>query len=181
MKNATGAFEQSYNAQIAVDSAEQIIVAADVTACAADSGELLKMEAAAALNLGQHPKKLLADAGYKSEANFVGWLTCLQGDARARYSGWMFLYWQLSGEVSADDRKLLASALEPGPRRDIDAISERLRRGRWPLLQQQSWKVYDQYLKANRVEAGVRSYGLVVTLILRAQFDEEWRPKVKER
>ena len=34
--------------------------------------------------------------------------------------------------------------------------------------------MYDQYLKANRVEAGVRSYGLVVTLILRARFDESW-------
>ena len=120
-------------------------------------------------------------AGYadESEANFVGWLTCLQGDARAKYSGWMFLYWQLSGEVSGPDRTLLASMLESGPRRDIDDIGERLRRGRWPLLQQSSWKVYDQYLKANRVEAGVRSYGLVVTLILRAQFDDEWRPKVK--
>ena len=122
-------------------------------------------------------------AGYadESEANFVGWLTCLQGDARAKYSGWMFLYWQLAGEVSADDRTFLARMLESGPRRDIDDIAERLRRGRWPLLQQSSWKVYDQYLKANRVEAGVRSYGLVVTLILRAQFDEGWRPKVQER
>jgi hypothetical protein len=120
-------------------------------------------------------------AGYadESEANFVGWLTCLQGDARAKYSGWMFLYWQLSSEVSAADRTLLASVLESGPRRDIDDIAERLRRGRWPLLQQSSWKVYDQYLKANRVEAGVRSYGLVVTLILRAKFDEQWRPTVK--
>ena len=71
MKTSTGGFEQSYNAQIAVDSAQQIIVAADVTACAADSGELLKMEAAAAANLGQHSKELLADAGYKSEANFA--------------------------------------------------------------------------------------------------------------
>lgn len=120
-------------------------------------------------------------AGYadESEASFVGWLTCLQGDARAKYSGWMFLYWQLSGEVSAADRTQLAAALESGPRRDIDDIAERLRRGRWPLLQRSSWKVYDQYLKANRVEAGIRSYGLVVTLIMRAQFDEEWRPKVK--
>jgi uncharacterized protein DUF3810 len=120
-------------------------------------------------------------AGYadESEANFVGWLTCVQGDARAKYSGWMFLYWQLAGEVSADDRVLLARMLESGPRRDIDDIAERLRRGRWPLLQQSSWKVYDQYLKANRVEAGVRSYGLVVTLILRAQFDDQWRPRVK--
>jgi hypothetical protein len=117
-------------------------------------------------------------AGYadESEANFVGWLTCLQGDARARYSGWMFLYWQLSGEVSAADRGRLADALESGPRRDVDDIVERLRRGRWPLLQRSSWMVYDQYLKANRVEAGVRSYGLVVTLILRARFDDGWRP-----
>ena len=122
-------------------------------------------------------------AGYadESEANFVGWLTCVQGDARSKYSGWLFLYWQLSGEVSAADRMLLASMLESGPRRDIDDISERLRRGRWPLLQRSSWQVYDQYLKANRVEAGVRSYGLVVTLILRAQFDEEWKPRVRER
>ena len=117
-------------------------------------------------------------AGYadESEANFVGWLTCLHGDARARYSGWMFLYWQLSGEVAAGDRVRLADALESGPRRDIDDIAERLRRGRWPLLQRSSWKVYDQYLKANRVEAGVRSYGLVVTLILRARFEEGWKP-----
>jgi hypothetical protein len=120
-------------------------------------------------------------AGYadESEANFVGWLTCLQGDVRAKYSGWMFLYWQLSGEVSAADRKLFAAMLESGPRRDVDDIIERLRRGRWPLLQRSSWQVYDQYLKANRVEAGIRSYGLVVTLILRAQFDEGWKPRVR--
>jgi hypothetical protein len=117
-------------------------------------------------------------AGYadESEANFVGWLTCLQGNARAQYSGWMFLYWQLSGEVGGADRAKLANMLESGPRRDVDDIAERLRRGRWPLLQQHSWKVYDQYLKANRVEAGIRSYGLVVTLILRARFEDGWRP-----
>ena len=120
-------------------------------------------------------------AGYadESEANFVGWLTSLQGDARAKYSGWLFLYWQLSGEVSAADRRQLASLLQSGPRRDIEDITERLRRGRWPLLQRSSWQVYDQYLKANRVEAGIRSYGLVVTLILRAEFDESWIPRVR--
>ena len=54
-------------------------------------------------------------AGYadESEANFVGWLTCLQGDARARYSGWMFLYWQLSGEIGGDDPERLASGSSP--------------------------------------------------------------------
>nr|AQQ74772.1 hypothetical protein [uncultured bacterium] len=122
-------------------------------------------------------------AGYadESEASFVGWLTCLQGDARAQYSGWMFLYWQLSGEVGTADRQALAAKLESGPRRDIEDIAERLRRGRWPLLQRSSWQVYNQYLKANRVDAGIRSYGLVVTLIVRAQFDDQWRPKIRER
>ena len=68
MKTSSGGFEQSYNAQIAVDSAEQIIVAANVTACAADSTELLGMEAAASANLGRRPKELLADAGYNDTA-----------------------------------------------------------------------------------------------------------------
>ena len=71
MKTATGGYEQCYNAQIAVDSGERIIVATDVTGCAADSTELLKMVGAAESNLGQQPKELLADAGYKSEGNFT--------------------------------------------------------------------------------------------------------------
>jgi hypothetical protein len=117
-------------------------------------------------------------AGYadESEANFVGWLTCLRASEAAQYSGWMFLYWQLANEVSGATRAKLATALAPGPRADIDAIVERLRRGQLPALQRSSWAHYDTYLKANRVEAGVRSYGLVVTLILRAKFDEGWKP-----
>ena len=71
MKTAMGGFEQCYNAQIAVDSSERIIVAVDVTACAADNAELLKMAAAAESNLGRPAQELLADAGYKSEASFV--------------------------------------------------------------------------------------------------------------
>jgi len=117
-------------------------------------------------------------AGYadESEANFVGWLTCLRAGEAAQYSGWMFLYWQLANEVSGATRAKLAAALGPGPRADVDAIVERLRRGQLPTLRRSSWALYDTYLKANRVEAGVRSYGLVVTLILRAKFEEGWRP-----
>lgn len=117
-------------------------------------------------------------AGYadESEANFVGWLTCLRADEAAQYSGWMYLYWQLANEVSPATRAKLAAALQPGPRGDIDAIVARLVRGQLPALRRSSWMLYDTYLKANRVEAGVRSYGLVVTLILRAKFVEDWKP-----
>ena len=118
----------------------------------------------------------LAGYAHEAEANFVGWLTALRADAPAQYSAWLFLYWQVSGEVGEQDRARLAAALDPGPRRDVEAIVERLRRGRWPMLQRAGWAAYDQYLKANRVDEGIRSYGEVVTLILRARFEDGWIP-----
>ena len=117
-------------------------------------------------------------AGYadEAEASFVGWLTCMRADVPARYSGWLFLYWQVRGEIDDAGRARLANALGAGPRRDIEAIAERLRRGQLPWLRTAGWRVYDQYLKANRVEEGVRRYGAVVTLILRARFEPGWTP-----
>ncbi len=117
-------------------------------------------------------------AGYadESEASFVGFLTCIRANPPVAYSGWLFLYWQINSEVSSADRRELASTLQDGPRRDLAAISERLRSGEVPLLRDAGWRVYDQYLKANRVEEGVRSYGLVLTLLTRARFEDGWLP-----
>jgi hypothetical protein len=117
-------------------------------------------------------------AGYadEAEANFVGWLTCIRASPAAQYSGWFYLYWQISGEVNGAERGRMNGALGAGPRADVNAVIARLRRGEVPALQSASWKVYDQYLKANRVEAGIRSYGAVVTLILRARFENGWIP-----
>jgi hypothetical protein len=117
-------------------------------------------------------------AGYadESEANFVGWLTCVRAGAPAGYSGWLYLYWQINGELGADARATLWNALADGPREDVQAIADRIRRGQLPSLRTASWRVYDSYLRANRVQEGIRSYGEVVTLILRARFDEGWVP-----
>src|SRR5712672_1722820 len=68
MKSKDG-FVQAYNAQIAVDSQAQIIVAQDVTQSAVDSGQLVPMTDAIETNLGRKPEQLSADAGYCSEAN----------------------------------------------------------------------------------------------------------------
>jgi transposase len=68
MKSKDG-FVQAYNAQIAVDSAAQIIVAQDVTQSPIDSGQLVPMTDAVETNLGRKPEQLSADAGYCSEAN----------------------------------------------------------------------------------------------------------------
>lgn len=68
MKQPNGGFEHSYNAQTAVDAERQIIVAAALTDCAADSGQLPAMGEAMATTLGALPQAVLADPGYCSEA-----------------------------------------------------------------------------------------------------------------
>jgi Transposase DDE domain len=68
MKSKDG-FVQAYNAQIAVDSAAQIIVAQDATQSTVDSGQLVPMIDAAKTNLGRYPARASADAGYCSQGN----------------------------------------------------------------------------------------------------------------
>jgi transposase len=69
MKMGNG-FEQSYNAQAAVDETHQIIVAVSVTNCAADNAQLIPMIEATKETTGELPQQVVADAGYRSEANF---------------------------------------------------------------------------------------------------------------
>ncbi len=120
-------------------------------------------------------------AGYadEGEANFVGWLTCLRGAEADQYSGWLFLYGELVATVSGADRAELASRLAAGPRADRRAIAERLRRNVSPQVAAAGWRVYDRYLKANRIEAGTASYAGVVRLVLGSRFGSEWTPLLK--
>ena len=70
MKRAGGGYDASYNAQTAVDDAAHIIVAAELTNCSSDAGELPGMLQAVQENLGALPEQALADTGYKAEAVF---------------------------------------------------------------------------------------------------------------
>jgi transposase len=76
MKRAGGGFDPSYNAQTAVDETAHIIVAAELTNCASDAGELPTMLRAVRDNLGQVPQQVLADTGYRSERVFEGLADC---------------------------------------------------------------------------------------------------------
>ncbi len=118
----------------------------------------------------------LAGFADEAEANFVGFLTCVRASVPDQYSGWLYLYWQVAGESDRASRTQLLNAMAPGPRADVDKIIARLRRGELPRLRLASWLVYDQYLKANSVEAGVRSYGAVLNLLVRARFEPGWVP-----
>jgi hypothetical protein len=116
----------------------------------------------------------LAGHADESEANFVGWLVCLRGNEQAQYSGWLAIYLQAARALPPADRTMLA-ALEAGPRRDITAVIERQRRS-IPIVREAAERVYDRFLKANRVEAGIASYDAVVQLILGTRFREPWIP-----
>lgn len=68
MKTSSG-FEQCYNGQLAVDSESRLILAAKVTQSASDHDELLPVLEEVRGNVGQFPRAVLADAGYRSEEN----------------------------------------------------------------------------------------------------------------
>lgn len=69
MKTGDG-FQQCYNGQAAVDGETQLIVANALEQNAADNSFLLPMTEAARANAKRRPIRVLADAGYGSEANF---------------------------------------------------------------------------------------------------------------
>ena len=69
IQKAGKSYIQGYNAQVAVDQKAQIILAQHVTATATDVNELIPAVKQVSRQLRAKPKKILADAGYWSEAN----------------------------------------------------------------------------------------------------------------
>jgi hypothetical protein len=119
----------------------------------------------------------LAGYAHETEANFVAWLACLQGDAAARYSAWLSAYEHAARALPRDERARLPP-LEEGPREDLRAIAARYRRSS-PVVRTAARDVYDSYLRAHRVHEGVASYGAVVRLMLGAARDEDERPRLR--
>jgi hypothetical protein len=105
----------------------------------------------------------LADEG---EANVSGWLTCLRGSTGHQYSGWLFMFEEIMRAVPDAQRDSLIKPLERGPRDDLRAIREREALHVNQRLAAAGWRAYDSYLKANRIEAGSKSYDDVVRLAL---------------
>ena len=120
-----------------------------------------------------HEWSHLAGFADEGEANFIGWLTCVHGAAPAQYSGWLFLYSELAGGLPRRDRAELAARLDSGPREDLRAVAERQAHNVSPKVSAAGWRVYDQYLKANRVDAGAASYAQVVRLVLGTKLGQE--------
>jgi hypothetical protein len=126
-----------------------------------------------------HEWSHLAGIADEGDANFAGWLTCLRGSAFHQYSGWLFLYGEVAGALAPPDARRVAANLSDGPRADLSAIRNRLLQHVSPALAGAGWRVYDQYLKANRVERGTDSYADVVRLVLGTDFGSDWTPRLR--
>jgi hypothetical protein len=127
-----------------------------------------------------HEWSHLAGITDEGEANFAGWLTCLHGQPEHQYSAWLFLYGEIAGALPSDDARSLAAKLDAGPRADLQAIRDRLLRTVNRRVAEAGWRVYDGYLKANRVEAGAASYAGVVRLAAGVTFTRDWRPVMRD-
>jgi hypothetical protein len=116
-------------------------------------------------------------AGYadESEASFLAWLTCLRGDALARYSGWLAAYRRAAGGLPRAARAGLPP-LDPGPRADLQALAARFQRAS-PVVRQAALKAYDSYLKANRIREGIENYDAVIQLMLGTSLGADWSPR----
>jgi transposase len=69
MKAGDGSWVQGYNAQAAVDGENQVIVACELSDCAADAGHLARQMEQVIANTGFLPDTALADPGYFSASN----------------------------------------------------------------------------------------------------------------
>ena len=121
----------------------------------------------------------LAGFADEGEANFLAFLTCLHGTPAHQYSGWLSLYSEVVGGLDRKAAAEVSAKLDSGPREDLRAIRDRLMQNVNPRVSAAGWRVYDQYLKANNVEAGAASYAEVVRLILGTKFTGDWKPQLK--
>lgn len=112
----------------------------------------------------------------EDEASFLGFLAASRAPSPvARYSALLFAQRHLVAAASSGGRPDLRDELTadrlPGVTRDLRDLHEYLRRRIDPAVRV-TRRVNDAYLKSNRVEGGVASYGLVTRLLVARSRDD---------
>lgn len=116
-----------------------------------------------------HEKAHQRGVGPEDEANFLGWRVAASAThPLARYAAAVFAQGQLAQSLARHDverARALQSALLPGVRRDLDELRAYWDRYRGPA-RDLSRTVNHAYLRGNRVEGGVESYGRSARLLV---------------
>lgn len=114
----------------------------------------------------------LAGFADEAEASAIGWSACMRGDASLVNSASMFLFVEAGSALPpAAWRDVLAST-DPGVIEDLRALDQRLS-AIHPGVRAASFKVYDEYLRANSVPDGVASYSRALQLVMLPVFREQ--------
>ena len=107
----------------------------------------------------------------EADANAIGWYACMKGDPTLAYSASLYLMMETAAAMPPDARQELLARVDPGVRSDLDAIANRLSK-QSPSVQRTASRVYDEYLRANRVSDGNASYSRALTMILSPKMRE---------
>lgn len=101
----------------------------------------------------------------EGEASFIALLAAVGStNPQLRYSGWLSLWMYLR---SPENDRLL----DPGPLQDLEAIDQRVRGGRIEWVSRTQGRTLDIFLRANRVDDGIRSYAGIVRLAAGTRHD----------
>ncbi len=119
-----------------------------------------------------HEWSHVAGFNREDEANYIALLACLRDpDPAAQYSGWIELFLYLPG-----GRHYAKSAFVPQVWQDFDALRKRNAHFVNLNLSRFSWRVYNSYLKTNRIAAGVQNYDEVTRLLAGIPLDAQRLP-----
>lgn len=106
----------------------------------------------------------LAGFADEADASAVGWLACTLGDPDLVYSAHVFVVVETAGAMPRSAWRDVRAQLDPGVIRDLDALTARLSKQQ-PVVRDTAFKVYDGYLRSNRVADGVQSYSRVLRVL----------------
>ena len=105
----------------------------------------------------------------EGEANLAAVLACLTApEPYLRYAAALYASSTLlsgANRYAPDEVRAIAGQWGPGPRRDLQAIREFWEQHRGRAMRAAS-RVNDAYLRSNRVEGGVQSYGRVASMLV---------------
>jgi len=123
----------------------------------------------------------LAGLARESDASFFAWVVCLQGNDGAQYSAWLEAFLHTLPALDRDERREVRRRLPGLVQADIEAMDRRTARDQVRAVSLTVWRVYDSYLRSNRVTSGVRNYGEVVQLMVGTRFARGWTPVVRSQ
>jgi hypothetical protein len=101
----------------------------------------------------------------EAEASAIGWYACMKGDPTLAYSASLYLMMETSAALPAETRPELLAKVDAAVKTDLEAIVARMSK-QSPDVQRTASRVYDEYLRANRVADGTASYSRALQLIL---------------